>query len=101
MNLIYFILASYGLTQILVYGKIFDFLRPPKRVWKGFFHCPMCVGFWVGSFLFGINKYTELFTFEYSLANFLILSCLASGVSYMLTMLISDGGLQLEVAADE
>ena len=65
MDLIYFVLTAFGLTQILVYGKVFSSIRPSKKVWKGFFHCPMCVGFWVGSFLFGINGWTELFTFEY------------------------------------
>ena len=29
----------------------------------------MCMGFWVGVFLFGINAFTELFTFEYNYAN--------------------------------
>ena len=97
MDLVYFALAAYGLTQILVYGKIFQGIRPSKEKFKGFFHCPMCVGFWVGTFLFGINKWTELFTFEYSLANLFILSWLSSGTSYVLTMLVSDNGIQLGV----
>jgi hypothetical protein len=97
MDLVYFILAAYGLTQILVYGKIFQDVRPSKKKLKGFFHCPMCVGFWSGSFLFGINGFTELFTFEYSLANLFILSWLSSGTSYILTMLVSDNGIQLGV----
>ena len=74
MDLVYFALTAYGLTQILVYGKIFQDIRPSKEKFKGFFHCPMCVGFWSGSFLFGINGFTELFTFDYNLANFFILS---------------------------
>jgi hypothetical protein len=97
MDLIYFVLTAYGLTQILVYGKIFEGMRPSKKAWKGFFHCPMCIGFWVGTFLFGINSYTELFTFEYSLANLFILSWLASGTSYMLIMIIGDAGFQMGV----
>ena len=95
MDLVYFILTAYGLTQILVYGKIFEVIRPSKRFCKGFFHCPMCIGFWVGTFLFGINEWTVLFTFEYSLANLFILSWLASGTSYILTVIIADNGLQL------
>ena len=97
MNFVYFVLTAYGLTQILVYGKIFESLRPSKKVWKGFFHCPMCIGFWVGAFLFGINKWTELFTFEYSLANLFILSWLASGTSYVLAMIVGDAGFQVGV----
>ncbi len=31
MELIYFVLTAYGLTQILVYGKIFESVRPSKK----------------------------------------------------------------------
>ena len=30
MDLLWFILAAYGLTQMLVYGSIFDSIRPTK-----------------------------------------------------------------------
>ena len=58
MDLLYFVLASYGLTFILVYGKIFEDLRPPKdysKKWNTLFHCPLCIGFWVGCFLFVVG----------------------------------------------
>ena len=96
MDLVYFTLAAFGLTQILVYSKIFENIRPPKEKFKGFFHCPMCVGFWAGALLFGINNQTELFTFEYNLANFFILSCLASATTYLLTMFLGDFGFRVE-----
>ena len=95
MSLIYFVLAAYGLTQILVYGTIFDKFRPTTGKLGELFHCPMCMGFWVGVFLFGINAYTELFTFEYTVANLFILGWLSSGTSYVLSMLISDDGIQI------
>ena len=101
MDLVYFALAAYGLTQILVYGKIFQDIRLSKEKFKGFFHCPMCVGFWSGSFLFGINGFTELFTFDYNLANFFILSWLSSGTSYLLDQFMGDFGFRLEVKKDE
>ena len=101
MDLVYFALAAYGLTQILVYGKIFQDIRPSKEKFKGFFHCPMCVGFWSGSFLFGINGFTELFTFDYNLANFFILSWLSSGTSYLLDQFMGDFGFRLEVKKDD
>jgi hypothetical protein len=101
MDLVYFVLTAYGLTQILVYGKIFQDIRPPKEKFKGFFHCPMCVGFWSGSFLFGINGFTELFTFDYNLANFFILSWLSSGTSYLLDQFMGDDGFRLEVKRDD
>ena len=101
MDLVYFALAAYGLTQILVYGKIFQDICPSKEKFKGFFHCPMCVGFWSGSFLFGINGFTELFTFDYNLANFFILSWLSSGTSYLLDQFMGDFGFRLEVKKDD
>ncbi len=101
MDLVYFALTAYGLTQILVYGKIFQDIRPSKEKLKGFFHCPMCVGFWSGSFLFGINGFTELFTFDYNLANFFILSWLSSGTSYLLDQFMGDFGFRLEVKKDD
>ena len=92
MSLIYFILSGYGLTQIVTFSKILDKVRPTHH----FFHCPMCVGFWAGAFLLFLSPFTELFTFEVSLINALLLGCLSSGTSYALCMLISDGGFQLE-----
>ena len=92
MELVYFILAAYGLTQVLVYGSIFNKVRPSHH----FFHCPMCIGFWSGALLFSINTFTELFNFEYSFANFFILSWLASGTSYTLCMIFGDKGVKYE-----
>ena len=96
MDLIYFILSSYGLTQIIIYGKIFESLRPTRGKLGELFRCPMCVGFWVGTFLFGINEFTELFTFEYNVANLFILGWLSSGTSYILNMVFGDNGIKLE-----
>ena len=96
LGLIWFILAAYGLTQILVYGTIFDCVRPTKGKLGELFRCPMCMGFWVGVFLWGINRYTELFTFEYTVVNLIILGCVSSGTSYILNMIIGDCGLKIE-----
>ena len=104
MELIYFVLSAYGLTQILIYGSIFNKIRPSKPWLSGFgilFHCPMCMGFWIGLFLFGINEYTELFTFEYTFANALILGWLSSGTCYLLSMLVNDFGLKLNHRSDD
>ena len=100
MELIWFCLAAYGLTQILVYGKIFDSIRPSKdltKMWTVLFHCPMCMGFWVGLFLFSINGFTELFTFDYNIVNMLICGCVSSGTSYILSVLFEDLGLNLNL----
>ena len=96
MNLVYFILIAYGLTQIIVYGKILNKIRPTQG-WLGeLLSCPMCTGFWVGVFLWVLNGTTELFTFDYSIVTGLLLGCLSSGTSYVLNMLFGDQGIKLD-----
>ena len=95
MDLIYFILCAYGLTQILVYGKIFDSIRPQDGQLGELFSCPMCMGFHVGWFLFIINGFTELFSFEYTVANFFICGWLSSATTYALVNLFGDSGLNI------
>ena len=90
MGLLYFILSAYGLTQILVYGSVFRKIRPKHH----FFHCPMCIGFWVGVFLVGINRYTELFTYDNNIVNYLLLGCLSSGTTYLMSALVNDFGFK-------
>lgn len=100
MDLIYFILCSYGLTQILVYGSILAPWRPTKGKLGELFKCSMCLGFHVGIFLFGINGLTELFSFDYNLANALILGCLSSGTTYIISMLVNDFGLKVRLTGE-
>lgn len=97
MNLLWFVLTSYGLTQILVYGKIFNKIRPTHS----FFHCSMCVGFWVGGFLCMINQFTELFIVELSVINFFICGWLSSGTCYLLDRLVDDNGFKMEVTSND
>lgn len=92
MDLIYFLLSAYGMTQLLCYGKIFDKIRPEGYFWT----CPMCVGFWVGVFLCGISPLTELFTYELLPANFFICGLVSSGTSYVLNMTFGDNGINLD-----
>ena len=105
MELLIFVLAAYGLTQILVYSDmpLIKRLRPEKESLRGYgklFHCPMCMGFWTGVLLFSINDQTELFTFDYNIFNAFILGCLSSGTSYLLSVLINDFGLNLNHRRD-
>jgi len=101
MPLIYFILCAYGLTQILIYGSIFNLIRPVHGFLGELFKCPMCLGFWVGIFLFGINGLTELFSFDYNLTNAFLLGCLSSGTSYIFNMVFGDHGIKLESLNNE
>tara|TARA_R110000824_G_scaffold359742_2_gene547334 strand:+ start:1307 stop:1612 length:306 start_codon:yes stop_codon:yes gene_type:complete len=101
MSLLIFILVAHGLTQILVYGSIFDPIRPVAGKLGEFFQCSMCVGFWVGAFLYGISFYTELFTFELNVVNPFLLGWLSSGTSYILSQVFDDEGIKIKLEAKE
>ena len=94
MGLLYFVLACFGMTQIVVYGKIFENVRPAQGWLGDLFRCSMCVGFWVGLIMYGISFYTELFNFDKGLATGFALGCLSSGTSYVLSTLFDDGGIR-------
>jgi hypothetical protein len=59
------------------------------------------LGFWAGVFLWSINCYTELFTFEYNLINGLLLGWLSAGTSYFLSMLMDDFGIKINIKGGE
>tara|TARA_B100000287_G_scaffold269918_1_gene254082 strand:+ start:135 stop:431 length:297 start_codon:yes stop_codon:yes gene_type:complete len=95
MSLVYFCLVCAGLTQILVHGKIFEKIRPTQG-WLGqLLSCSMCTGFWTGVFLWSLNRYTELFTFDYSLVTGFCLGALGSLSSYILDITFSDEGIKI------
>ena len=94
MQLIYFILCAYGMTYILIYGSIFNRIRPKKGQLGQLFKCSLCTGFWVGVFLWSINHFTELFTYDYNFVNALLLGSLSSGTSYFLSMVLDDFGFK-------
>jgi hypothetical protein len=83
------------LTQIIVYGKIFQNIRPTEGRLGQLFKCPMCMGFHVGWFLMLLSPFTELFSFEVSVFNFFLLGWLSSGTSYILNMVFGDHGIQI------
>ena len=96
MELIYFILVAYGLTQILIYGSILKPIRPTKGKLGELFHCPMCMGFWVGFFLCVISPFTPLFTFEPNFITPILLGGLSSGTSYILCQVFDDEGIKIK-----
>ena len=100
MELIWFMLAAFGLTQILVYGKIFSSLRPKKGKLGELANCAMCVGFHVGWILMLLSPFTELFSFDVTVFNFFLLGGISSGTSYILTMLFGDDGVKHEHKLD-
>ena len=98
MDLLYFTLAAYGMTFIIIHGKIFEDIRPKKdysKKWNTLWHCPLCMGFWVGVVLMLLSPYTELFSYDRSLVNGFVLGCLSAGTSYLISVLVDDFGLRL------
>ena len=95
MDLLFFILSCYGLTQILCYGKILDKWRPKHGKWGELFSCSMCMGFWVGLFLGGIDPFTQLFSLSANFVDTFLLGCVSSGTSYILDKMVTDEGIQI------
>jgi hypothetical protein len=82
------------MTYILLYGSIFDKIRPKTGQLGKLFGCSLCTGFWVGVFLWSVNPFTELFTYDYTLLNGLLLGSLSAGTSYFLSSILNDFGLK-------
>ena len=98
LDLLYFILAAYGMTFIIIHGKIFEDIRPEKdysKKWNTLWNCPLCMGFWVGVVLMLLSPYTELFSYDCSFVNGFVLGCLSAGTSYLISVLVDDFGLRL------
>ena len=95
-ELLTFILCAYGLTQLLVYGKIFARLRPKKGKLGELANCAMCMGFHVGWLLMLLSPFTALFSFDVTVFNFFLLGGLSSGTSYLLNMMVGDNGIKYE-----
>lgn len=91
MNLIIFIFACWGATQILVYGEIFDRIRPDHK----FFHCTMCVGFHVGWAIYLLFWSMGLWADQYQLQWAFLAGCVSSATSSALCALFTDLGLSI------
>lgn len=94
MSLISFILICYGLTTILVWGKIFSEIRPNYE----FFHCSHCVGFWVGVLIgFITGLFMPIPGPQYWFVNLFLAGCLSAGTSYILDSLFGDEGININI----
>lgn len=55
MKAIIFILVSYGITSIVVYGSIFHSIIEKTKGWvNDLLSCPLCFGTWVGFLIWGV-----------------------------------------------
>ena len=93
------IILAYGLSQILVYGSIFDTQRQWVHAWaelspilkfiSGLISCMMCTSTWVGFFL-GLTIFSPtLFLFETPIEySWFFDGCMASGGVWALNAII-------------
>lgn len=98
MDLIYFILVCYGMTQIILYGSIFDKIRPSPEFLYGFgklFYCSLCMGFHVGWAVFLMFWYSGFQLWSNVYLGCFLYGCLSSGTTYIMSMLVDDYGLQI------
>ena len=93
MDLLLFILMSYGLTQILTVGSIFKSIRPKHE----FFHCSMCMGFWVGILVFLGFWFSGIILFPNIFVGSFLFGVLSSGTSYFICKLIGDDGINIHI----
>ena len=97
MNLLAFILAAWGMTNILVYGTIFDRVRPRYS----FFHCPMCVGFHVGWLLYLFFDNASMINIDNQYAGCFIFACISSVTSDALIRYFSAPPVDAELLTTE
>ena len=97
-NITLMILATYRLTRILVFDKIFklfrDFFRTHQRLYvfyviKEIITCPWCAGVWVALTIIG-------FWFLIPFGEFFIILLAISGVASFIVILVNFYGLQVE-----
>lgn len=97
MWLLYFVLVCYGLTNILVYGSIFNCIRPKQGLWGELFKCPMCMGFHVGWFVALLINLSNVINVSTNIVDTFLLACLSSGTSYVLCSLFTDFGINFKI----
>ena len=97
MWLLYFVLVCFGLTNILVYGSIFNCIRPKQGLWGELFKCPMCMGFHVGYVVALLINLSSMFNISTNIVDTFLLACLSSGTSYVFCSLFSDFGINFKI----
>jgi len=87
------------MTFIIVYGSIFDKIRPAKH--KGFFgkllNCPLCTGFHSGWFIYILFWISDVKLWNHFEIGLFLFGCLSAGTSYILSSLVSDDGFSVSI----
>lgn len=93
LHFILFILICYGLTNILLYGSVFDKIRPNTKL----FSCSLCMGFHSGWIVLLLSNLSGLLSLPYiTFIDYIFAGCLSSGTTYMLDKLIGDHGFNIK-----
>lgn len=101
LNLLIFILCSFGLTQILLYGKILDSIRPKEGKLGELFKCSLCMGFWTGILLAILDRKTLLFSLpDDGPITIILMGFISSGCVYVLDRLFCDNGLNINIRGE-
>lgn len=93
LNLLILILASVGMTMIVVFGKIFEDVRPRNAPWN----CTLCMGFYCG-----IIVNFLLYCIGLSLFSNIIIGCTIAGfisslMSWVVSSLVDDDGIAIKL----
>lgn len=94
-ELILFILASAGLTQVLCYGSILDWIRPKNGLVGKLFGCSMCMGFYVGIINYAFLSIAGFYLGHFNIVTVIIYGFISSYTSYALDKIIGDDGIKI------
>lgn len=98
INLLIFLLACCGLTQVLQYAKILDNIRPTKGFFGEMLKCSMCTGFHVGWILSLVFFDSGILFLQQPFWNGIIMGFVSSFASYVADKTVSDGGISIFLA---
>ena len=96
-KILVFILSCAGLTQILCYASILNWLRPKSGLLVELFSCSMCTGFHVGYLMFMLFWYSGLRLFPHFYIGTFIYALISSLCSYILDKTFSDEGIMINL----
>ena len=96
-KILVFILSCAGLTQILCYASILNFIRPRNGLLGELFGCSMCVGFHIGYLMFMAFWYAGVHLFPHFYIGTMIYASISSFCSYILDKCFSDEGIVLNL----
>ena len=54
------------------------------------------MGFWIGLKLFLLNGFTDLFTFDITIGNTILMSFIGGASTYILAMIVDDNGIRID-----